>query len=122
MSGLKFLLDTNIIIGLLKQHPTVVEYVFAWQPELNACAYSAITRMELLGFTGITEDEVNGVQRLLSAMRYLPLDFAVEDAAIQIRRSVRIKLPDAVIAATAKVHGLQLLTLDQRLQTLMQEM
>ena len=122
MSGLKFLLDTNIIIGLLKQHPTVVEYVFAWQPELNACAYSAITRMELLGFTGITEDEVNGVQRLLNAMRYLPLDFAVEDAAIQIRRSVRIKLPDAVIAATAKVHGLQLLTLDQRLQTLMQEM
>jgi predicted nucleic acid-binding protein len=30
---------------------------------------------------------------------------------------VRLKLPDAIIVATAKVHGLQLLTLDQKLQT-----
>jgi predicted nucleic acid-binding protein len=119
MSGLKYLLDTNIIIGLLKQNLVVVEYLSVSQPELDACAYSAITRMELLGFPGITHVEVEGVQRLLNAMRYVPLDCAVEDAVIQIRQSVRLKLPDAIIAATAKIHGLQLLTLDQKLQTCM---
>ena len=36
----------------------------------------------------------------------------VEDAAITLRRTRRLKLPDAIVAATARVHGLELLTLD----------
>ncbi|QNH57517.1 PIN domain-containing protein, partial [Limnospira indica] len=32
------------------------------------------------------------------------------------RRNHNVKLPDAIIAATAKVYGLRLLTLDRQLQ------
>ncbi|MDD2712735.1 MAG: PIN domain-containing protein [Simplicispira sp.] len=51
----------------------------------------------------------------------MPIDLSVEDRAIALRRSRRVKLPDALIAATALVHGLQLLTLDAGLQSVMRE-
>ena len=116
MSGIKYLLDTNIIIGLLKQSPDVITYLSKTQPILKECAYSAITRMELLGFVGITAEEDQSIQQLLDAMHYFELDADIEDVTIQLRRNTSIKLPDAIIAATARVHQLELLTLDQKLQ------
>jgi len=55
----------------------------------------------------------------LGVLTYLPIDSTVEDAAISLRRQRRIKLPDAVIAATALTHRLQLLTLDEGLRSVM---
>jgi len=46
---------------------------------------------------------------------------AIEDATIQIRRQYGLKTPDAIIAATASVHNLELLTLDQQLANRMSE-
>jgi len=51
-------------------------------------------------------------------MTCLPLSQTIEEYTIMVRRSKKVKLPDALILATAKVHGLTLLTLDQRLETL----
>lgn len=116
MSGLKYLLDTNIIIGLLKQSQPVITYLNQLAPALDECAYSAITRMELLGFPSITEQEEHAIQQVLDAMQYLALDQAIEDLAIQLRRTSGLKLPDAIIAATALMHQLTLLTLDDKLQ------
>lgn len=116
MSGVKYLLDTNIVIGILKQYPEVIAYISGFDPELSECAYSAVTRMELLGFGGISAQEDREIRQLLDAMHYLPLDATVEDATIQLRRSSGLKLPDSIIAATAQVHGLMLLTLDNKLQ------
>ena len=43
----------------------------------------------------------------------------IEDAAISIRRSRKsVKLPDALIIATARVHHVRLVTLDQDLEKL----
>ena len=113
---LRYLLDTNIVIGILKQYPEVIAYISGFAPELDECGYSAITRMELLGFGGISAEEDLEIRQLLDAMHYLPLEPAVEDATIQLRRSSGLKLPDSIIAATAQVHGLMLLTLDNKLQ------
>ena len=52
-------------------------------------------------------------------LTYLALDRQIEDQAITLRRQRRIKLPDAVIAATALTHGLELLTLDEGLSAVM---
>ncbi|MEN9503992.1 MAG: hypothetical protein RI964_3277 [Pseudomonadota bacterium] len=71
--------------------------------------------MELLGFAGITADEDQAIRRLLDAMQYLELTTDIEDETIQIRRGLELKLPDAMIAATARVYRLKLLTLDQKL-------
>ena len=80
--------------------------------------YSTITRMELLGFAAITPPEIQEITGLLAKLTRYALITDVEDEAILLRRSARIKLPDAIILATAKVHRLTLLTLDQRLAAL----
>ncbi len=88
-------------------------------PRASQCAYSAVTRMELLGFPGLSADEETLIHSRLEALTYLPIDSTVEDAAISLRRQRRIKLPNAVIAATALTHRLQLLTLDEGLRSVM---
>jgi hypothetical protein len=53
MSGVKYLLDTNFILGMLKAVPEISKILAIQQITANECAYSAVTRMELLGFQGI---------------------------------------------------------------------
>lgn len=121
MSGTEYLLDTNFILGMLKATPTVLDVINRERLMAGQCAYSAITRMELLGFPGITGDEDSLIRSRLSMFTYLPVDVAVEDRAIALRRSRRVKLPDALIAATAITYGLRLLTLDVGLQAVFRD-
>ena len=120
MSGIKYLLDTNFIIGILKSNPVVLADMSARQVLVGECAYSAITRMELLGFPGITREEELLIRQKLAKITYLPLTSATEDLAISLRQTRTVKLPDAIIAATALCFGLELLTLDKRLATIAQ--
>ncbi len=115
MSGSKFLLDTNFVIGLLKGNEQIQNILRDRTVAIDACTYSFITRIELLGFPAITESEVQGITRLLNMLQYLPMNQEIEDSTIHIRRHYKLKIPDAIIAATAKVNHLELLTLDQQL-------
>lgn len=119
MSGLEFLLDTNFLLGMMKSAPAVQTTLQRLTPLTGQCAYSAVTRMELLGFHGMTEAEETLIESRLRELTYLPIDRRIEDSAIALRRLRRIKLPDALIAATALTHGLELLTLDEGLTTAM---
>lgn len=116
MSGIKYLLDTNFILGILKRTPEVLEVLRAKHLTSDQCAYSAITRMELLGFPGITSAEEQLIRSTLNRFKYLGISFEIEEAVIGIRRTRRAKLPDALIAATALCHDMELLTLDAGLQ------
>jgi predicted nucleic acid-binding protein len=120
MNGLKYLLDTNFVLGLMKREPAVIKLIEADEILAAECAYSAVTRMELLGYPGITDEEARAVQSRLAKMVYLPISSAIEDAAISLRQLRKVKLPDALIAATAACHGLKLLTLDSGLQAISQ--
>lgn len=113
MNGLSVLLDTNIIIGLLKGSDAVIPLLS--HIPLHTCGFSAITRMELLSYPDLTADEKHGINQLLARMTHLEISPLIEDLTIQFRRQHRIKLPDAIIAATAIAHGLELLTLDKKL-------
>ena len=117
MNGIKFLLDTNFILGLLKATPEVLATVTGRDLLASSCGYSAVTRMELLGYPSITNDEEFLIADRLSKFTYLPISSEVENLAIALRRTRKLKLPDALIAATAIHHGLELLTLDLALQT-----
>lgn len=113
MNGsIKFLLDTNILIGLLNGQHEVRALLEQHQAEPKNCAYSSITRMEVLGWAGITPEQEHMAGIVMSAMTHLPISTAEENATIALRRSRKIKLPDAIIAATAQVHDLELVTLD----------
>jgi predicted nucleic acid-binding protein len=118
MSGVKFLLDTNYILGLLKSQPAVLEELALRKIGISECAYSAITRIELLGFQEISREEESLIRQKLERLTYLPLSRAIEDVTINLRQTRKIKLPDAVIAATALCAGIELLTLDKQLQSL----
>jgi predicted nucleic acid-binding protein len=73
---------------------------------------SVITRMELLGYPAITDDEEKRINDFLSKITVVPLDGVIETVAIQIRRKTSLKLPDAIIAATAVVLGAQVVSTD----------
>ena len=115
----RLLLDTNIVLGLLKNTVGMAELDPHRLPEAVECAYSAITRIELLGFPGIGMEEDQIIRDLLGNFQYLAVTRDIEDAAISIRRrSKSVKLPDALIIATARVHQMRLVTLDQNLEKL----
>ena len=113
MSGIKWLLDTNMVIGLLQGHDAAVALAEEQKLILDRAAVSQVTRMELLGFPGLTESEEAAIQAFLQGCRVILLDEAIEKQAIRLRRSGMFKLPDAIIAATALTLRLQLLTLDR---------
>ena len=114
-SGIDHLLDTNVVIGLLKGHAPAVALARSAGLALDRAAVSQITRMELLGFPAIAPEEEPAAQACPSKYRVLGISDEIEALAITLRRSGGLKLPDAIIAATAKVIGAKLLTLDERL-------
>lgn len=115
MSGIKYLLDTNYILGIMKATPDVLTDALLRDIRSSQCAYSAITRMELLGFPGIQEKEDLLIRRKLENFTYLSITQDIEEKAISLRQTRKIKLPDAIIAATALCHGLALLSFDKKL-------
>lgn len=115
MIGLKYLLDTNIIIGLYERNAGILDILQAQQIKINECAYSAITRIELLSYPALTLTDKQAISALLNRMTYLALTPDIEDETIEFTRIQKTKPPDSIIAATAKHYQLELLTLDKKL-------
>ena len=74
-------------------------------------AVSTITRAEL--FAG-SPAQREAVRRLLDPLGELPVDRSVAELAGGIRSGTGIALPDALIAATALHHSLEILTRNER--------
>lgn len=120
MTG-KYLLDTCFMIGLQQHNSTALNIIQSRQILLSQCAYSVITRLELLSFPSLSPTDEHTLQLMLNSMACLNLTDTVQAKTISIRKTRKIKLPDAIILATAKSYGLELLTLDQKLQRLSEE-
>ena len=73
-------------------------------------SFSVITQIEVLGFPQLTDAQRERFEELFSVAAALPLDDAVTQACIRLRRARRMKLGDAIIAATALAHDLPLVT------------
>lgn len=108
------LLDTNIVIGFLSGNDAIVQF-FNSQASKKRFAISQITRMELLGFPNITQDESDVIQQFLIGVDLIALSNEVADESIKLRRTTRLKLPDAIVVATAIVHKLILVTCDKQI-------
>jgi predicted nucleic acid-binding protein len=102
-------LDTNILIDfLLGKDPAKEE--LARYPE--ACI-SIVTWIEVMaGARG--EAEESQLRTFLSRFDLLPLDAAVAETAAMLRSCYRLRLPDAVIWASAKVSDATLVTRNTR--------
>ena len=113
MSGINVVFDTCAIIKLLQHRYTLdeLEIDIAGSGLLT----SVIVRMELLSKPGLSADEEQNIRNFLGDLVVVPLDEAIEQKAVEIRRSTSLKLPDSIVAATSIVLGAVLLTDDARL-------
>ena len=71
---------------------------------------SIITQMETLGYNFDSNEEQILFETFISESTILTINNAIIDETIAIRKSKKIKLPDAIIAATAKIHNLILIS------------
>jgi predicted nucleic acid-binding protein len=112
MSG-KFHLDTNIIIDYLKFRD---DYLFN-ASILNESNFliSIITQIEPLCYKELTPNIEAKIYKLLNKFDVIPLDQEIAVVATSIRQKTNLKLPDAVVVATASVHGAVLVTNDNQL-------
>ena len=109
--GPRFLIDTNAVIDYFRN--TLPLAGGDWLERLfdsSGYAISVVTRMELYASPSISTAEELALDTFTQASLILPLDEPVIAQTIALRRQYRRKLPDAIIAATALVHDLTLVT------------
>jgi predicted nucleic acid-binding protein len=109
-----FLLDTNVLIYHLRLALTE-EVTLQLGEALKAqrAFISVITRIEMLAWKGHTDESLRQTTDLIKLLPELPMSEPVIVQAIRIRKAYGLKLPDAVIAATAMANGLQLMTANE---------
>jgi predicted nucleic acid-binding protein len=107
MSGNKLLLDTNAVSYFLSGHP-VLKNIF----EDKELYISVITEMELLSYAGFSSEERKHIKLFIEQCFMVELSPEIKKTAISLRLSFRIKLPDAIIAATSVELDIPLVSLD----------
>lgn len=101
---MKTLFDTNILVdylqGIEKASNELNQYK---DPQI-----SVITKMEIL--VGTTEEEEETIREFLNNFTIVNLNEEICEIAISIRKKHKIKIPDAIIWATAKYNNSLLIT------------
>ncbi|HSL59326.1 MAG TPA: type II toxin-antitoxin system VapC family toxin [Acidimicrobiales bacterium] len=97
------LVDTDVFIDHLRG---AVEL----RPGSHRLHYSVITRAELFAGSSATD----AVARLLAPLREIPIDRAIAERAGRVRRETGLRLPDALIAASALEHRLLVATRNRK--------
>lgn len=107
---MNYLLDTNFVINYFKGLYEGTARTFTDTVVNETTFISVITRIELLGWQSISAGDELTIQDFITDSIIFSLEEAIIQQAIILRKSKKIKLPDAIIASTALVHNLQLLT------------
>ena len=116
MNGTNIVFDTCAIIKLLDRQYDLL----ALGIDLDESRFltSVMVRMELMAKRDLSASEELGIREFLKDLSVVPLDYAVEQKAVEIRRITSVKLPDCIIVATTIVLDAILLTDDDRLLNL----
>lgn len=96
MNGKNAIFDSNIIIYLSKR-----ELDLSVIDQFDHLSISIITYMEILGYQFNDSTEEQFIKDLISIFEIVFIDQKIADLTVGIRKKKRIKLPDAIIAATA---------------------
>lgn len=103
-------LDSNILIYAANEPTPELESLAT----AETSAVASITEIEVYGFVGLRPDDEGALDILFSRLTVYPLDSAVVDQAITLRQTSKMALADAIIAATALVHNVPLVTRNEK--------
>ena len=102
------LLDTNILIDVLRGEVVAL----AWLEQQQRPQISVISWIEVL--VGCREGESGRVEAWLNTFPRLPIDDAIALETVRLRQRYGLKIPDAIILATARCADLTLATRNSR--------
>ena len=104
------IIDTNILIYHLAGVVTDQAEVTLANALESGSYISIITRIELLGWRKHSPDSLKAAEALLHSVLEIPLHEEIIQLCIHFRQNYPIKLPDAIIAATARHAKVPLMT------------
>jgi hypothetical protein len=107
MNGIDFLADTNFLINM-NQGVSVTK-----QFEDYKIAISFITEIELISAYSISKEQREMYKEMIALLFVYNLNDKIKQTTIAIRNQYKLKIPDAIISATAIVYDLPLLTFDK---------
>jgi len=108
MNGDNIVIDTSLIINLFNGVGTIEPLI------TNRDLFvSIISEIEVLSFPNLSSQQKQLIKDFLSECFIVDIEPAIKDLTIEIRAKSKIKLPDAVIAATAIYYDMPLLTMDK---------
>lgn len=116
MSGESLVLDTNVALYLLRGDRSAADAISG-----QRVVISFITYMELLSKPGMTRTETKAVTAFVNEWPMIELDARIMEEAIRLRKSYRLKIPDAIVAATALTQQIPLLTADTDFERIKEE-
>ena len=107
---MNLLFDTNTIIDFLKLKNPPFDLITLLQD--YDCYTSVIVKLELLRYPDITPVEENAIIDLLQFFTIIPLTEDIENETILLSRATKLRLPDAIIGATAILYNAEIVTQD----------
>ncbi len=108
MNGNRVLIDTNALIYFFNGHPKAIEAL-----DGNILYLSVITEIELLSYNGLNEESINGIKKFLKECSVVDVVPKIKEFTIDLKKAKKIKLPDAIIAATAQFLKIEFITFDK---------
>lgn len=109
--GMKYLWDTNTAIYYLQQQfpPNAEKFIDDLLKDEQP-VISAITEIELLCWKAATEEDLKVLHNFINDAFVIELEQPIKIKTAEIRKTAHVKLPDAIIAATALIYDFTLLS------------
>lgn len=114
MRGERYLLDTNALVALLQGHPGLLELT----EKAQWLGVSVINILVFSGFDGLSDSDRHLFGKFVSRVSVVDLvsgNVALMAAIANLRKRRAVKLPDAIVVASAALHQATLLTNDVQL-------
>lgn len=108
--GHKYLIDSNVIIYFVNNELPQKSLPKIKMILRESFIISTISNIETLGWYNISEKEQAKLATFLTNATVIYIDKLIEQKAIEMRQQKKMKLGDSIIAATALVNNLTIVT------------
>ncbi|WP_158861257.1 type II toxin-antitoxin system VapC family toxin [Lunatibacter salilacus] len=115
MNGNSIFLGTNIVLYLISGDRTLANLL-----DNKTIYISFISELELLGYKEISPEELKVIEDFLTTVSIIDINSEIKRITTGLKRNYKIKLPDAIIAATSHYMNLPLMTSDKAMTKLLE--